>query len=70
MGTFANVPEDKYETLSEEDKKLVDDWRNQGEYTDYPEQNVAEPDVISREDNEAVDSSATPSKTTTRKASK
>lgn len=29
MGVFANVPQDKYDSLSAEDKKAVDEWRNQ-----------------------------------------
>ena len=29
MGTFANVPQDKYENLSEEDRAAVDAYRNQ-----------------------------------------
>lgn len=29
MGVFANVPQDKYDSLSDDDKQAVDAWRGQ-----------------------------------------
>lgn len=52
MGNFANVPVDKYDSLSPEDKAKVDAYRNQ-------ERNAGNyKDVISRESNKSVDTPA------------
>lgn len=60
MGTFANVPQDKYDSLSPEDKKLVDDWRNQENDIEKQEREAGEyGNVISRDGNKSVDKPAT-----------
>lgn len=64
MGVFANVPNDKYDSLSPEDKAAVDAWRNQENDVD---KQVREADVITREDNGATEK---PSQTATRKTGK
>lgn len=56
MGTFANVPQDKYDSLSPEDKAAVDAWRNQENDVD---KQVTDADVVSREDNTATEKPAT-----------
>lgn len=64
MGVFANVPQDKYDSLSAEDKQAVDDWRNQEHDVD---KQVREADVITRDDNSAAEK---PSQTAARTAKK
>lgn len=60
MGTFANVPQDKYDALSAEDKKAVDDYRNQEYDVDVQERESGNyGDVVSREDNTATEKPAT-----------
>lgn len=68
MGVFANVPDDKYDSLSAEDKKLVDAWRNQEQDSEVQaREGGSYNDVVSREDSQAVDA---PAKTTAKKSSK
>jgi hypothetical protein len=66
MGVFANVPQDKYDKLSPEDKKLVDEYRNQEYDVDVQTREGGNyNDVVSRDESSSVDS--TP-KTTAKKA--
>lgn len=59
MGHFMNVPADKYDSLSAEDKKAVDEYRNQEYDVDVQKRNGGSyGDVVSREDSRAVDSPA------------
>lgn len=68
MGTFANVPEDKYESLSAEDKAAVDAWRNQENDVTAQEAGAGTyDDVITRDDAQAVDSPKTTAKKATSK---
>lgn len=61
MGTFANVPQDKYDSLSADEKAAVDAWRSQENDVEAQQR---EADVITREDNGAAEKPAQ----TTRKA--
>lgn len=65
MGTFANVPQDKYDALSAEDKKAVDEYRNQEYDVDVQEREGGSyGDTVSREDSQAVDAPKTTAKRT------
>lgn len=66
MGVFANVPQDKYENLSDEDKKLVDDYRNQEYDVDVQEREGNYSDVVGRDDNKAVEKTSTRKSTSTK----
>lgn len=55
MGTFANVPQDKYNSLTPEEKAEVDAWRNQENDVEVQQR---EADVITREDNTATEKPA------------
>ena len=64
MGVFANVPQDKYDSLSEEEREAVDAWRGQeydvdvqtregGSYDDVitrPEANLAGVEAVGTTD--------------------
>lgn len=61
MGTFANVPQDKYNSLTPEEKAEVDAWRNQENDVEVQQR---EADVITREDNTATEKPATTARKT------
>lgn len=65
MGVFANVPEDKYESLSAEDKAAVDAWRNQENDVEVQQREGGQyTDTVSRDESQAVDSPKTTAKRT------
>lgn len=65
MGTFANVPQDKYDSLTPEEKAEVDAWRNQEYDVDVQEREGGNyGDTVSREDSQAVDAPKTTAKRT------
>jgi hypothetical protein len=58
---FANVPNDKYDSLSPEDKEAVDKFRNQEYDVDVQKREAGQyTDVIGRDENASVDSTPKP----------
>lgn len=56
MGVFANVPKSKYDSLNAEDKKAVDEYRNQEYDVDVQAREGGDyGDVVSREENKAAE---------------
>lgn len=56
MGVFANVPQDKYDSLRPEDKEAVDAYRNQEYDVDVQTREAGNySDVVGREENKAVE---------------
>lgn len=56
MGVFANVPQGKYDLLSDEDKRAVDAWRNQEDDASVQAREAGNyGDVVSRDANKSVE---------------
>ena len=60
MGVFANVPNSKYDKLSDEEKAKVDAWRGQENDIEKQEREAGNyTDVVGRDDNKSVEKTAT-----------